>query len=59
MTDGIRELDRSGGFYIRNYFGVKIIMSKYPLNPLIRAYAIWAIRHPNKVIGAWNRRVKE
>jgi hypothetical protein len=48
MTYGIKELDRSGGFYIRNYFGVKIIMSKHPMNPLIRAYAIWAIRHPNK-----------
>ncbi len=48
MTYGIRELDRSGGFYVRHYFGVKIIMSKYPMNSLVRAYAIWAVRHPNK-----------
>ena len=48
MTNGIKELDRSGGIYIRNYFGVKIVMGKHPMNPLVRAYAIWAIRHPNK-----------
>lgn len=50
MTDGIKELDRSKGFYVRNYFGVKIIMDKYPENWVTRKYAIWAIRHPNKVI---------
>lgn len=50
MTDGIKELDRSKGFYVRNYTGVKIVMEKYPENWLTRKYAIWAIRHPNKVI---------
>lgn len=50
MTYGIKELDRFGGFYIRNYFGVKMVLDKYPENWLTRRYAIWAIRHPNKVL---------
>ena len=63
MTYGIKELDRSGGFYVRNYFGVKILIDKYPENWLTRRYAIWAIRHPNKVlptmdnINIWGSRV--